>query len=81
MFAFFQILIFYSCSNKVKKVQIMTMTGSIREAINPNEVEFKKGDSIVLVNFCDHKTNPCTTSIFGFYTGTLLPTEVIREGG
>jgi hypothetical protein len=63
----------------------MTMSGSIQEVYNYEEVEFTKGDTIVLRIHCKRNTNPCTTSIYGFYTGTLLKDDLTwekgREGG
>lgn len=61
--------------------QVMDMDGSIWEVANPKDVECSKGDSIVMMFYCDHKTNPCQPSIYGFYTGTIKPTDVIWENG
>jgi len=76
-------VIFYSCSTKEKakkKVQVMLMSGSIMEAFNFDEVEFSKGDSVVLRNYCNHKA-PCQTSIFGYYKGKVLDNELIWKDG
>lgn len=81
LIAFVLSFIFYSCSQSIKKVQVMTKSGSIMEVENPNNVEFSKGDTIVIRHFCNHKTNPCETSVYGYYKGTIMETDVVWEGG
>ena len=57
------------------------MTGSIMEVYNPNDIEFAKGDSVVILHHCINDKNPCETSIYGFYKGTLLQPDVIWKDG
>lgn len=74
-------LICFSCSSKkAKMAQVMIMGGSIMEVGNPNDVDFSRGDSIVLRNYCNHK-DPCQTSIYGYYKGTLLKDDLRWKNG
>lgn len=73
--------LFFSCSpKKPKTAQIMFLDGSVTEAANPLDIDFQKGDTIVMRVHCGN-FNPCEQVIYGFYKGTLLETDVKLENG
>jgi hypothetical protein len=50
------------------------MDGYVESVPNPKDINFNKGDSIIVMSHCNHSKNPCEASIWGIYKGELPKT-------